>query len=500
MPLALVLDEADSRTLQDQVFDQIREMILSTRLKAGHPIPGSRILAEHLGVSRNTVTIAYEKLFSEGYLEIRPNVGTFVARDLPDGALTLAVAARPAPVLVPAPAASAEAAAATVVDHLAATDFPVQAIEHPETGQLRTDFWVGRVDRRGFPLTEWRRIVDLKLRHGLQAQVRYGNPQGDEQLRRAIADHLGLARGVGCTPGEIVVVGGSQDGLMLIAQALRPHCRVLVHESPCYQGARFLFERMGFACRPVPVDRDGLVVEALPEVRNAVLYVTPSHQFPTGVTLSLPRRLKLLGWAERTDSLIVEDDYDGDFRYEGGPLTALRGLDRTGRVFYLGTFSKSMGPGLRLGFIVGSGASAAALARWKHLFSNGTPWIVQAAMAEFLDSGAFQRHLRRIRSLYRQRRDVLIAAITRHFPGSGILGRRGGMHLSWQLPGEGSARRLQRLALGRGIGIYTAESGGAYLAPGDAGHRDLLMMGYAAVEEDQIARAVELLAELDREG
>src|SRR5690606_33800597 len=217
-----------------------------------------------------------------------------------------------------------------------------------------------------------------------------------------------------------------------------------------------------------------------------ILYVTPSHQFPTGVTLSLPRRLALLEWAERTDSLIVEDDYDGDFRYDGGPLTALRGLDRTGRVLYLGTFSKSMGPGLRLGYVVGSPQTAPALARWKQLLSNGTPWLHQAAMADFMESGAFQRHLRRIRVLYRSRRDVLIAAIEAHFPGSEIAGRRGGMHLSWRLPEAGSARRLQKRALMRGIGIYTVEDGGACLAAGDSSHQDLLMLGYAAIEEARI--------------
>lgn len=492
MQIALMLNNQSSRTLQDQVFDQIREMILSAQLKSGDPVPGSRALAEHLGVSRNTVTIAYDKLFSEGYLEIRPNIGTFVAQDLPDRALALVGDLRSLP------SAPASAPSETVLDRIAETDFPVQSIERPAGRQLETDFWVGRVDPAGFPMAEWRRIVDLKLRHGSRQYARYGDTSGELALRRAIADHVGPARGIACMPDEIVVVGGSQDGLTLIAQAVRQPCRAFVHENPCYQGARYLFEKSGLQCHAVPVDRDGLVAEALPEVRNSILYVTPSHQFPTGATLSLPRRLNLLDWAARTDSLIIEDDYDGDFRYEGGPLTALRGLDRTGRVLYLGTFSKSMSPGLRLGFIVGSQRTAPALARWKHLLSNGIPWIIQTAMAGFLDSGAFQRHLRRIRTLYKRRRDVLVDAIGEHFPGSEIAGRRGGMHISWRLPQRSCAQRLQRLALMRGIGIYTVEDGGACLSPGDDSHSDLLMVGYAAIEEEKIARAIGILAELDR--
>ncbi|MFV0302800.1 MAG: PLP-dependent aminotransferase family protein [Paracoccus sp. (in: a-proteobacteria)] len=492
MQLALSLSSHSSRTLQDQVFEQIRDMILSTRLKSGDPVPGSRALAECLGVSRNTVTIAYDKLFSEGYLEIRPNVGTFVAQDLPDLSLTLVGAQPDCTPCAEAPATP------TLLDRISNDSFRVQAVAHPAARRLRTDFWVGRVDPLGFPATEWRRIVDTKLRHGPQRQASYGDTQGEEALRRAIADHVGPARGVACTAEDILVVGGSQDGLMLIAQALQQHCPAFLHENPCYQGACYIFERLGLTGHPVPVDRDGLVADALPDIRHAILYVTPSHQFPTGATLSLPRRLALLDWAERTDSLIIEDDYDGDFRYEGGPLTALRGLDRSGRVLYLGTFSKSMGPALRLGFIVGSDRTIPALARWKHLFSNGTPWIIQAAMAEFLDSGAFQRHLRRIRASYKRRRDVLIEEIGRHFPGSEIAGRRGGMHVSWRLPGTGRARHLQRLAQLRGIGIYTVEDGGACLSPGDGRHDDLLMLGYAAIEEGQIARAIALLGELDR--
>ncbi|GAB4303439.1 MAG: PLP-dependent aminotransferase family protein [Roseovarius sp.] len=493
--VSLFVDPNRSTSLQQQVVEQIRQMILTGRLKGGDPVPGSRALAAQLGVSRNTVIIAYELLAAEGYLVVRPNLGTFVTDDLPDEALN----APPAGGL-PSPAAAAGRRRPGMLDRIAARDFPVQEIRNPATARLHTDFWLGRVDPALFPTAEWRRILDLKLRYGKLPLAEYGDPQGLPALRRAIADHLGPARGISCTEAEIVVTAGSQEALMLIARAAEGEARVFLHEDPGYGGAIHLCARSGVACRPVPVDRDGLIVDALPEERGAMLYVTPSHQFPTGVTLSLARRLALLAWAERTDSLIVEDDYDGDFRHDGSPLTALRGIDTTGRVLYVGTFSKSLSPALRMGYIVGTAAAARTLGRWKQLLTNGPPWHMQAALAEFMESGAFARHLRCIRRVYRDRRDTLIAAIERHFPGSEIFGRRGGMHIAWRLPEAACARNLQRRALVRGIGIYTAEDGGACLAPGGDRHRDLLMLGYAAVPEARIRAAIADLAAISGEG
>jgi GntR family transcriptional regulator/MocR family aminotransferase len=479
MQVALAIQSGDARTLQEQVFDQIRDMILTGRLQSGDPVPGSRALAEQLGISRNTVIIAYDKLLAEGYLECQRNIGTFVSRSLPDWET------RP---LLPVPA-EGEAAEGTLLGRIAAQAPQVHCVRNPDAARLHTDFWIGRVDARAFPQTEWRRLLEAKLRYGGAMLSQYGDPQGLPELRAAISDHIGPVRGVAVDPDEIVVVGGSQDGLMLIARAFAGFAGTFLHEDPGYQGARYLFEAAGYDCAAVPVDREGLVVSMLPEARNSILYVTPSHQFPTGVTLSLERRLELLAWAERTDSLMLEDDYDGDFRYDGTPLTALRGLDRTGRVIYLGTFSKSLGPSLRLGFIAASHATAQVLARWKQLASNGQPWIIQATMADFMNSGGYTRHLRRIRALYMRRRDTLIAALERYFPQSEITGRRGGMHLSWQVPMAcGPAARLQELAQARGIGVYTPDCGGACLSPGNTRHANTLLMGYAAIDEARIER------------
>lgn len=462
-------------------------MILDGKLHSGDPVPGSRALSEQLGVSRNTVILAYEKLLSEGYIETRANIGTFVSSNLPEASMRaagFAVNGHAVP----------EAAPAFTPD--AAPPPDVQSVVNAEAPRLRTDFWIGNVEPKAFPAREWRRIIDAKLRHGAAHLSVYADPHGLPDLRQAIADHIGPSRGIVAEPGDIVIVGGTQDGLSLIARAFAGHRGTFLHEDPCYQGARYLFSACGYSCVAVPVDRHGIEVDRLPETGRTLLYVTPSHQFPMGMTMSLERRLRLLDWAERTDSLIVEDDYDGEFRYEGAPLTALRGLDRTGRVIYLGTFAKSFGPGLRLGFVIAAPATVRLLRDWKQLCSNCAPWLEQAGMAEFMGSGGFRRHLRRIRAIYMQRRDVLLEELARHFPGVQTLGHRAGMHLSWHLPdGAGEAAQLQRLAALQRIGIYRPGSSASWISPDNRRYRDHILMGYAAIDEKRIRQSVAILAD-----
>ncbi|SLN76618.1 MocR-like pyridoxine biosynthesis transcription factor PdxR [Oceanibacterium hippocampi] len=488
MQVVLAISSSDPRTLQRQLFEQIRRLILDNKLRSGDPVPASRALSEQLGVSRNTVVLAYEQLRSEGYIESRPNVGTFVSATLPETAMAIATAA----------ADDGDALANDNNDglHPVTGGIRAQTVISPNRGRLEHDFWIGRVDAATFPANEWRRILDAKVRYGGARLAEYQDPQGLRELRQGIAEHIGPARGVSARADDIVIVNGSQDGLDLVARALAGFSRTFVHEDPCYQGSRFLFESCGFTPHPVPVDHDGIDVSRLPAGRRNILYVTPSHQYPLGVTLSPERRLNLLDWAERTDSYVIEDDYDGDFRYEGAPLTALRGLDGRGRVLYLGTFSKSLAAGLRLGFIVAPPTLSGALREWKSLTSNGNAWLEQAAMAEFMTSGGFLRHLRRIRAIYKRRRDLLVEALTGIFPGAEIRGMRGGMHLSLRLPaGFGDAREIERRSAARGVGIYVPGSGGAFITADNPRVRDTLLFGYAALSEKSIASAMRRLAD-----
>jgi GntR family transcriptional regulator/MocR family aminotransferase len=253
---------------------------------------------------------------------------------------------------------------------------------------------------------------------------------------------------------------------------------------------------MGYESQEVQVDNDGIQVDKLPEKGKWIIYVTPSHQYPIGSTLSLERRFRLLDWAERTGSYIIEDDYDGEFRYDGAPLTSLRGLDRTGRVIYLGTFSKAFGPALRLGYLIASSAIVQPLRNWKQLTSNGSGWMKQAAMAGFIHGGGYRRHLRRIRAAYMKRRDCLVSSLTSAFGDCKIVGKTAGIHLSWTLPAEfGSPALLEKSASLRGIGIYTPETGGAWTSKSNRAFSRTIVMGYAAISEPDIEASVSTLVD-----
>jgi GntR family transcriptional regulator/MocR family aminotransferase len=484
--LSIILSESEKTTLQTQIFDQIRTMILNGRLRGDDPLPTTRELSAQLGVSRNTAVLAYERLIAEGYIRTKPYVGTFVSPDLPDTAFLSAtsrdVAIEPQSArngAVPAPA----------------QEFRTHRLADPDRRRLSADFWVGRPDARTFPLRAWSQHIKGRLKFAGAKLTSYSDPAGLLELRQAIAKHLGPARGVICDPDQIIIVGGCQDAFNLVGRLLVTQGSTAVVESPCYQGAAFVFESLGAKLHPTPIDRDGLDVSSLPHVPGALAYVTPSHQYPIGVTMSLQRRIELLSWATQYDAYVVEDDYDSDFRFVGSPLTALKGLDRNERVIYLGTFSKCMGPGLRLGYIVAPGRLVESFRRMKMLMNNGQSWLEQAAMADFMASGEFGRHLRRIRQLYRDRRDALLGALNKHFGECEIYGEQAGMHLVWKLPeGLPDAAEIEAKGLAAGVGVCSLATGSALRFGDNDGGNRLLMLGFVALTEKEIDDGVARLA------
>jgi GntR family transcriptional regulator / MocR family aminotransferase len=381
------------KDLTGEIYRQLRRAILDGRLPQGSRLPATRELARRLNVSRTTVTVAYDRLTGEGFITSRVGAGTFVGDDVAGPAGTARPgrgALRPRPlwdaVVVP-----------TVFDK-----------------PPRFDFRTGIPDATLFPYQSWRRLLVRQLRPAAVGLGAYGDPAGHPGLRQAIARHIGLARGVQAGAEEVVVTNGTQQAVDVVARVLlAPGDRVAV-ESPGYGPPRRLMASLGAEVLGVPVDDQGLVVEAIPP-RTRLVYVTPSHQFPLGMAMSLPRRLALLAWAERHDAAVVEDDYDSEFRYGGRPIEPLQTLDGSGRVIYVGSFSKTLLPTLRLGFLVVPASLVAAVRRAKFLADWHTSLPTQAALADLIGQGYFARHLRKMRATYQQRHQQIVESLDDRF-------------------------------------------------------------------------------------
>jgi GntR family transcriptional regulator/MocR family aminotransferase len=426
--------------------------------------------------------LAYERLFAEGYLETKAAARTMISQG---------VAARPGPRAGPEGSAPALCAARYPVVFKGAK----MRLDRDSSGVI-ADFFVGRPGADTFPNAIWRRLLLQQLAKGGTNLTQYGNPAGLEGLREAIANHLGPARGMRVNPDRVVIVNGIQEGMNVVSRLFIAAATPVAIENPSYQGAAAVFESHGAKLVPVPVDRDGIAPAGLPDGRFALLYLTASHQYPTGATLTLERRLAALAWARRTGTYIVEDDYDSDFRYDQPPLSAIAGLDGDDVVIYMGTFSKSVGAGLRVGYLVLPPDLVEPAIRIKSLLNNGHNWLDQAVLAEFIRSGAFARHLQRIRKIYRARRDTLLAALHQHFGPVDITGELGGMHVMWHLPSHlPAAIEVEHIARRHGIGVYSLRSGAAHVIGVVPGAERGLIFGYTALPERVIAKGVARLAQ-----
>lgn len=488
MELLIVVDRSSPRLLQLQLYDELRRLILSGAVASGQRLPSSRKIAEQLELARNTVVLAYERLLVEGYVVSREKAGFFVNDRLPDAAMLIR---------------NGHVQETSSNGRIRVGKIPTFSGRSPSlwtdaAQRPALDLFVGRPLRSSFPLTFWRRAASRHLSRLSAGLTEYGDPRGLLRLRTAIASHLKATRGISADPEQIVVTSGIQGALNLIARVFlagRTPQRVAI-ENPCYQGAAYLFASYGAQLHPVDVDDNGLIVSQLDRYTGSLIYVTPSHQFPTGYTMPLDRRLHLLDWAYRTGTYVIEDDYDSDFRYDGAPLTALAGLDRRGRVIYLGTFSKSIGAGMRLGYAVLPQHIVEQGRIVKALLDNGAPWLEQAVLADFIEQGEFLRHLYRIRQLYLSVRDVLVAEIHRHFPGSVLSGIECGMHIMWQLPEWApAAAEFQRLAADCGVGLYSLSAAAGYqFNPASCYGLRSMVVGYASLTIPQIREAISRLA------
>ncbi|WP_131738684.1 MocR-like pyridoxine biosynthesis transcription factor PdxR [Actinomadura roseirufa] len=447
------------RDLAGQIYRQLRAAILDGRLRAGEALPPTRELARRLEISRNTVGVAYDRLAAEGFLTSRVGAGTFVQEAGPArrGAPS-ASPLRPRPVWA-----------------------EISAWPAPMPG-LTWDFRAGLPDVRLFPYESWRRIMAGRLRPSALADpAAAGDPAGLPELRAAVARHAGVSRSVRAAPDDIVITAGIQQALDLIVRVLLEPGDVVAVEDPGYPPAHLLLRASGLRVRGVPVDGEGLRVDALPEDARAV-YVTPSHQFPLGMPMSLPRRRALLDWARRRDVVIVEDDYDTEYRYGGRPIEPLQSLDEDGRVLYTGTFSKTMRPVLRLGFLVAPPALHRAFRMARYVSSWHADVPAQAALARFIDEGLLVRHLRRSRREYQARHERVAELLADRFAGRlAVVPSAVGLHLSALLPAGTDDAALVRRAREEGVGLF-ALSEFAVTGPRAPG----LVFGYGAVRREEI--------------
>jgi len=472
--------------LYRRIYQQLKSAIHAGRLGAAARLPSTRKLAEDLGVSRNSVILAYEQLAAEGYVVSRPRSTTSV------------VAASPG--RSPAPAAGRveerprlSAYASRLVESLAA--FGSDSADDRRPG-LKWDFRYGKPSLDEFPRTIWRRLLAARARRGAPESLGYLSPAGYAPLRQALCDYLRRARGLSCEAEQIVIVSGTQQAIDLIGRVLLDPGDAVLVEEPHYLGAILPFTAAGARLVRVNVDRHGLETTKLPPRRAGVrlAYVTPCHQFPSGVIMPLERRVALLDWAARAGAWIVEDDYVSEFRYEGSPLEALQALDRRGRVIYIGTLSKILFPALRLAYLVLPRPLVRPFVSAKWAADRFTATLPQEAMADFIGSGQFERYLRRAAARNAIRRRTLIEALRRHFGERvEIAGENTGVHLVVWLNGMApdDIPALIARAAAAGVGLYPMTP--YYATPL---RRAGLLFGYASLSEAEIRAGIRRLAEI----
>ncbi|MEZ4862177.1 MAG: PLP-dependent aminotransferase family protein [Caldilineaceae bacterium] len=476
---AIMPDPASKQSLYHQLYHALRLAILDGRLGRGARLPSTRELSATLGVARNTVMTAFDQLLAEGYLESRVGDGTYVSPSLPDELLHV----RPPDRFPPQPLPATEQLSAR---YRAITSAPMGGYSDV---QIPRAFGTGIPALDAFPYALWARLVARQWRAPQPQLLTYGDAAGYRPLRDAITEYLGTARGVRCTADQVLITAGSQHALDLVAQVLLDPGDTVWFEDPGYRGARAALLGSGAQLHPVPVDHEGLSVahglSTCPTARMA--YVTPSHQYPTGVTMSLARRLALLEWAQESNAWILEDDYDSEYRYLGRPLSSLQGLDKANRVLYIGTFSKVLYPGLRLGYLVTPPALTAPFTRALQLAHRHLSVFDQAVLADFINEGHFARHIRRMRALYAERQDCFVRTLQQELGDYLTVDcAEAGLHLvAWLSPNlvdhaVAQAARQQGVEVAP-ISAYTMQS------PVRAG----LVLGYAMLDEAEMRAGVQ---------
>ncbi|MBA2736957.1 MAG: PLP-dependent aminotransferase family protein [Pyrinomonadaceae bacterium] len=479
---AINLNKKSNIPLYRQFYEKIRVAILNRQYSPGYRLPATREAAREFGVSRNTVATAYDQLVAEGYLEARSGSGTYVSEKLPDDLLYAKTFSN-----------------RTLTKNNAGRELSKRGkliartpVNFPFNVKTLRPFAPCLPSAGDFPFQIWAKIISRRLRRPARNLLNYGEAAGYRPLREEIAAYLATARAVKCSAEQVIIVSGAQQAIDLTARILLDRGDKVWTENPGYLGARGAFIAAETQIISVPVDEEGIRIEIGKQIAPdaKLICVTPSHQYPLGVTMSLARRLELLKWANSAGAWILEDDYDSEFRYENRPFASLQGLDNDNRVIYVGTFSKILSPALRIGYLVAPPDLVNAFAAGKALLDRHSSLFEQMILADFFHEGHFARHLRRMRNLYAERRDIFISAVESEANGKlEIAPSAAGLHLVGWLEDSANDLAIVRRASENGVDCepLSALTVGKNKRPG-------LVLGYAAFDEKEIKRGVKKLA------
>lgn len=462
----IILDNTAPTPLYQQIYEQIKRDILAGNYHEGARLPATRALAKELHVGRNTVELAYAQLVLEGYVTGLRGSGFTINK------LELYLNPHSKPNVKPPPT---KPAATT------------------KSGKIKYNFQYGNLGPDLFPYAIWRSLLnevfdDMDI---MNAQY-HQELRGDLELRRELKDYLYRSRGINCNEEQIVICSGIQSALNMVVRIFPYADKRVALENPCYDGTRVVFQNNKFAVDPVPVNPDGMDITALKKTKARLAFVSPSHQFPTGATMPINKRIELLNWANANNCIIIEDDYDSDFRYNGRPIPALQSIDENGRVIYMGTFSKALSAGLRVGYMVLPEWLVPRFMDYYQGYQFTVPWMEQRILAKFLAYGHWERHIRRITHLHKKRHDVLLASITKHLPQKiAVRGHNAGLHILLEFDAAIPETRLIEMARNMGVKVHPVSP---YLLDTRHKPKTCLLLGYANLSEADIPEAVKLLS------
>lgn len=478
MELIVPLNVQGDRPLYEQIYQYIKDEIRKGNIRPEKQLPSSRELAKSLKVSRSTTQLAYEQLVSEGYLEAVPRKGYFAASL--DG-------------IFPPVARSAATVRSDQKIKLSAGTEQENARRQLFRDEFEVDFSPRGIDLEGFPYATWRKISRSVLKEEDRELFLKGEPQGDLILREAIRDYLHAARGVNCDASQIIIGAGNEYLLMLLSQLIGRDA-VIAMENPTYRQAYRVLSGVGHKVMPVGIDKNGFCVKELNGQDVQAAYVMPSHQFPTGIVMPVRRRQELLSWAgEEPGRYLIEDDYDSEFRYKGKPIPALQGMDQNGRVIYMGTFSKAIAPAIRVGYMVLPESLLSVYLEKGRFYSSTVSRVDQRILANFISGGYFERHLNRMREIYKGKHDVLLGELKPLEKRFEITGEFAGLHVLLKDKKKETEQSLLEKAAKNRVRVY--ELSGFYMEEAQAKETSTIVLGYAGLTEEKIRKGVELLRE-----